>query len=200
MSILTFYGYTPPARYDDVPWTSARIEQAATETGSYTLVEQIDLDPVDTDPRDPQPRGFTTEIATAGDWYRLVWVDDDGNQSAATTPVQLVDESVAYGDRAELAKRLKIDETTNAAALDRCLQSASLEINSEIGRTDLSGWEMALADEVAIERAAEHWNQLTSPFGLIGLGVDTGPAFAARDSWERHAFKLAPLKGSWGIA
>lgn len=204
MTLLTLFNYTPPARYDDEAWTQARIEQSDAEDGTFTTLETIDLAPVDVDPRDPYSRSFTTEDATAGDWYRIVWIDGDGTLSEPTLPVQMVDQSATtiYGTQTELARRLKLTspDTDTQAALDRVLLIASGEIQNETGRTDLAGWEIALADEVALERAAEHWHQLTSPFGFVGLGFDATPFIAARDSWERHAFKLAPLKGSWGIA
>lgn len=213
MSQLNLFGYTPPERFgvDDEPWTRARIEEASTETGSYTEVETVDLDPVDDDPSDPLTRNLSTNDATIGNWYRVVWVDDDAVESAPTLPVQLVDPSTipSYGSADELARRLKLIENSGSAtdldaqqqaALARVLLVASGEITNQIGRTDLAGWETALADEVALERAAEHWHQLTSPFGFVGLGLDATPFIAARDSWERHAMKLAPLIGSWGIA
>jgi hypothetical protein len=142
--VITLTGYQPPARYDELPWTIARIQQASTETGSYTLVEDV----------------------------------------------------------TELAAILKVNATTNADALDRVLLAAAGEIDAEIGRTDLAGWEVALAAEVNLERAVEHWQQLKSPFGIIGLGGAEllGATHIARDSWDRHAHKLAPLKRSWGIA
>jgi hypothetical protein len=200
--VITLTGYQPPARYDELPWTIARIQQASTETGSYTLVEDVTLDPVDTDPSQPQTRSFTTELGTAGDWFRVVWVDGDGDLSDPTDPVQQASGVAAYADATELAAILKVNATTNADALDRVLLAAAGEIDAEIGRTDLAGWEVALAAEVNLERAVEHWQQLKSPFGIIGLGGAEllGATHIARDSWDRHAHKLAPLKRSWGIA
>lgn len=204
MTLLTLFHYTPPARHDDVAWTQARIEQASTEAGSYTTLETIELDPVDTDPRDPRSRSFTTDAATVEDWYRIVWIDADGDVSDATLPVQFLDATVTrvYGTRSELARRLKLTniDTDTEAALDRVLLISSLEVEIEIGRTDLAAAEIALATQVSLTRAGEHWHQLTSPFGFVGLGLDATPFIAARDSWERHAFTLSKIKGSWGIA
>lgn len=206
MSLLTLFGYTPPARFgeDEISWSQARIESASTETGSYTEVETIDLEPVDEDPAAPASRNLTTHDATVGDWYRIVWVDADAFESDPTVAVQLLDSSTqnVYGTAAELARRLKVTspDTMQQAALDRVLLIASGEITNTIGREDLAGWETALADEVALERAAEHWHALTSPFGFVGLGIDATPFIASRDSWERHAMKLAPLIDQWGIA
>lgn len=200
--ILTLFHYTPPARYDDQPWTQARIEQAATETGSYTPLETIDLDPVDQDPRDPLTRSFTTEDAADGDWYRIVWIDGTADESEPTVPVQLIDPSTTHiwGTRAELATILKVNETGNEGPLDRVLLVASGEIAHEVGDEPLDGFGQALATEVALERAAEHWAQLKAPFGFVGLSVDGSAFIAARDSFERHAYKLVRIKNDWGIA
>jgi hypothetical protein len=53
---------------------------------------------------------------------------------------------------------------------------------------------------VNLERATEHWQQMQSPFAVLGLGGDAGAITVARDTWDRHAHKLAPLKAAWGIA
>jgi hypothetical protein len=36
--------------------------------------------------------------------------------------------------------------------------------------------------------------------GDIAVGIDVPAERTARDSWERHALKLAPLKSQWGMA
>ncbi len=200
MATVTTVTFTPPSRADDQPWTEARLEQSSTETGSYTLVELFELDPTDADPTNPATRSFTTTLATAGDWIRVIWIDADANQSEPSDPVLPEEDTVAYADAAELAAILKVNPTSNADALDRVLLAAAGEINAETGRTDLAGWEIALATEVNLERAVEHWQQMKSPFGIVGLGVEIGPAHTATDTWNRHAAKLAPLKRSWGLA
>lgn len=202
-TVFTLTGITPPARFDDLAWVSGRIEESSTETGSYTLLELIDLDPVDDDPSQPASRSFTSELATVSKWYRVVFVDEDGDLSEPSAPIQNVAEIVvAYGTTAELAANLNIRTPTTAqtTSLERVLLAAAGEIRSEIGRSDLAGWELSLATEVGLERAAEHWQQLKSPFGVLGLGSEFGATHTSRDSWDRHAKKLAPLKRSWGLA
>jgi len=120
---------------------------------------------------------------------------------------------MAYADSDELARVLKLRNPTTAQtdALERVLDVAAGEIDAEIGFTldddglqesPLAGWQLALVAEVNLERAVEHWRQQESPFGLMGLGADFGGGAerTARDSWERHAHKLSPLKQSWGLA
>lgn len=210
--VITFEGYRPSPRFDSIPWTEARVEEATTEDGPWTQIDVFALSPVDSDPEHPASRSFTTELAsdTPDLWYRIVFADGTGDVLQPTTPVQnagadaTFPSASAYADVDELARILKIrapsaDQTT---AMERVLLAAAGEINSEIGRTnsDLAGWQLSLAQEVNLERAVEHWRQEESPFGLVGLGAEMGSAFASKDSWERHALKLAPLKDQWGLA
>jgi hypothetical protein len=113
---------------------------------------------------------------------------------------------VAYVETDELFRALKIRNPTDEqeTAAERVLSAAAVEIDHEIDRADdadpLTADQLALVEEVNLERAVEHWRQQETPFGLVGFGADTGSAFASKDTWERHAQKLAPLKSQWGIA
>ena len=205
--VITFEGYTPVPRYDSIPWTEARIYEAVAEDSldaDWTLIETITLSPVDADPANPASRDFTTELATAEDlWYRIVFADANGDVLVPTLPVQNVsDTTTAYSTVSELFRILQIRAPTAAqtAAAERVLLAAAGEIDSELGRdTGLSGWQVALAEEVALERAVEHWHQLPLGFNVVGLDTES-PMRLPRDSWDRHAHKLAPLKESWGLA
>lgn len=205
--VITFENYRPVPRYDSLPWTQARIEEAATATGTFTAIETIALSPVDADPENPATRDFTTEEATdtPGLWYRIVFVDANGDESLPTAPVQNGPAGSSYATVDELARILKIRQPTadQEVAMQRVLLAAAGEIDAEVGSDDeLTGWQLALATEVNLERAVEHWRQQEAPFGLLGLGTEFGGGAerTARDSWERHAHKLAPLKASWGFA
>jgi hypothetical protein len=86
----SFESYSPPRRYDGAPFTSAQIREAATETGSYTTIETINLFPVDADPSSPATRNFTTTAATLTDgWYVIRWVDGTGS-SFDSDPVHYI--------------------------------------------------------------------------------------------------------------
>ena len=122
-----------------------------------------------------------------------------------TVPVQNVTPITAFATVGELARILKIRNPTDEQrdAMERVLLAAAGEINSEIDLASdegLASWQLALAQEVNLERAVEHWRQQESPFGLLAIGVDVPAERTARDSWERHALKLAPLKNQWGLA
>lgn len=211
--VITFEQFTPVARYDSIPWTNVRIEESDTETLSeltvWTELETQALSPVDADPSDPAARNFTTELADdAMDlWYRIIFVDGDGDESTPTDPIQNTDpfDSAAYATVDELARILKIRQPSDEqeVAMRRVLVAAAGEINAELdfGETDtLTGWELSLVATVNLDRAVEHWRQQESPFGLVGLGPEMGSAFTASDSWKRHAIKLSYLKRGWGFS
>lgn len=209
--VVTFENVTPVARYDALAWTEARIEEATTATGTYAEIETIDLATLpgglDADPSDPATRNFTTELGTAdGLWYQIIFVDADGDESAPTDPIQNVSSGTAYATVDELARILKLRPPSAAqtVALVRCLAAAALEINAEIDLADdadpLTGPQLALAAQVNLERAAELWQQQEIAFGIVGLGTEFGPTHIARNTWDKHAYTLAPLKNQWGFA
>lgn len=112
---------------------------------------------------------------------------------------------MSYATADELARLLKIDATTYATQLQEVLDAAAGEIDSELGLFEddavalSEDWQLALAAQVNLERAMEHWKQRQISFGILGLDAE-GPVRLARDTFERHAMKLAPLKQSWGLA
>jgi hypothetical protein len=146
--------------------------------------------------------------------YTLLY-DDDGGTAAvghvATEGVEVTSSAPAepptgdtYATADELARRLKIraPSAEQTAQMDQVLLMAAGEINSEIDLAvdvDLESWQLALAAEVNLKRAVELWAE--SPFGILGL--ETAELFAthtARNTWERYAHMLAPLKDQWGLA
>lgn len=110
---------------------------------------------------------------------------------------------VGYTSTEELARLLKITTPSEAqtTAMVRVITMAAVEIDAEIDRADdaatLTSDELLLVEEVNLERAVELWGE--TPFGIIGLG-DLGGVHTSKNTWERYAHKLAPLKGQWGLA
>lgn len=73
-------GYTPPER-TVVHWTSARIEEAASPLDTPAELATVTLSPAITDPMEPQSYDFETTLATlAVGWYRIVWIDANGDE------------------------------------------------------------------------------------------------------------------------
>jgi hypothetical protein len=209
MGVVTLEYFRPPRRYDGLPWTQARVEEATTATGTFSEIETFTLSPVDADPENPDARNFTTELASddEGLWYRVVFLDADGDEAQPTTPVQNVveDVPVPFATVNELARILKIRSPTEEQenAMERVMLAAAGEIRSEIDLEDdstLSGWQLELAASVNLDRAVEHWRQEEVPWGIVGIGSELGTTRIARDTWDRHAHKLAPLKEQWGFA
>lgn len=108
---------------------------------------------------------------------------------------------MAYATVEQLRKILKAGSRPDED-LQRVLDAAALEIDHEIGRTlgfSDDEQELALVTSVNLDRAQDLWELEQVPAGIIGLGGET-PLIVPRNSWERHAQRLAPLKVSWGIA
>jgi hypothetical protein len=113
---------------------------------------------------------------------------------------------MAYATVAELQTLLTLDSPTaqQSVAMQRCLDAAAEEIDWELGysaETPAPSPPPQLVVEVDLERAVEHWRQSYGRgFGVILTGGDTEAIVAARDTWYRHARKLAPLKKTYGVA
>lgn len=112
---------------------------------------------------------------------------------------------MAYVDTDELARVLTITNPSpeQTVAMQRVLDAATREIDAEIDRPSgsdpLAGEDLALAEQVCIQRASELWFLQEVPLGLAGIGSEFGTAHLARNSWEKYAYTLAPLKEQWGI-
>lgn len=209
-TVVTFTGYTPIERFDSIPWEFVEVYEAdspSDDEDDWTLLDTQALVPVDADPSQPAVRNFTVLGTEFEKWYRARFVDGNGDSSEYTDPVQNTEDdtdAVPYAGTAELARILKLRAPTvdQLAAMERVLTSAALEIDAELGRGGSFGTPYpSLVVQVNLERAVEHWQQQEAAFGIIGLGGAEGFSVrVARDSWDRHAHKLAPLKDEWGIA
>lgn len=205
--VVTLTDYRPSPRYDGLPWTTARIEEGTASVGPWVALETQNLTPVDADPRNPAYRNFTTALGTAAErWYRIVFLDAALATGLPTFPIQNVeDDRPVYASVAELAQLLRVSASDRHNALMRTLKSAAIEIDSEIGTADIYGASLPYSNppeivrEVNIERAVEHWKQQQSPYGIVGMGDDVA-MYTSKDTWDRHAHKLAVLKASWGLA
>lgn len=113
---------------------------------------------------------------------------------------------MAYATVEELIRILKLRNVSveQTVALERVLEMAAGEIDSEIDLAadsePLAGWQLSLAAEVNLERAAELWYEEEIRLGLVGIGTEIGPTRVTSNTWEKFAQKLAPLKAQWGVA
>lgn len=201
--VISFVNYRPPARFDSLSWTQARVEEATTRYGTYTPIDTIALTP-DADPANPAARSFTTENGTAINyWYSVVFVDADGDTSQPTSPVQNVAGSVTVPTvtTGELFRVMGVSPTAEqTAAGQRCINAAVSEIRDYLARVDpLDPYGQALVDEATLERAVEHWKQGQAPFGVLPFGGEI-PIVLAQDTFQRTAMKIKFLRQGWGLA
>lgn len=81
--VHSFDDVTPPARFDSVPWTRVRVEESATESGTFTEIAALAVanDPT---PETPNPIDVTVATATLERaWFRFRF---DTGASSATSP------------------------------------------------------------------------------------------------------------------
>lgn len=207
--VVTFLDYQPPQRFDGIPWTAVRIEEAATGDGAYAVIETVPLSPVDADPANPAYRSFTTENGTApAYWYRVVFADADGDLSQPTSPVQNVPSTsyaAVYATVDDLKRVLGKPNPTPGehAAMVKVLQAAADEINWDVGYSATNPAPSpvpSIVADVNLNRAAELWRFNFSTSGVLPQGPDIGVVVAPRDTWNRHHLRLNPLRLHVGIA
>lgn len=88
MFTQSFSAVTPPARYDAVPWTLVRVEEAVTVDGVFTLITSMAV-AADSTPATPAPVAVTVTSATLEvGFYRFQFVDGAGNTAPFTAPVR----------------------------------------------------------------------------------------------------------------
>lgn len=205
--VVSFENYFPPARYDDIPWTQAQINEGASSTGPWTVIDTITFAVPDPDPSDPGPQSFTTPNGTAPDlWYTITFVDGSTGVSTPTTAIQNVAAGSPYATTDELFRILKVrtpsEDQIEAAQGD--LDTATLEINAEIDLASdhdpLTADQLDLCNGVCLDRAADLWRHRESAPGILGV-VDEGvPSIPGRYSFARYVARLSVIKDQWGIA
>jgi hypothetical protein len=132
----TFEGYTPPKRYDGLPFVTVEIRESVSESGSYTTIETIALSPLDTDPENPATRNFTTALATLVDgWYVIRWVDA-ASSSYDSPPVRYLSIS---GTTAENAAREKLGRMVDYTADPALTEDDLDDLIAAAARPDADG-------------------------------------------------------------
>lgn len=205
--VVSFENYFPPARYDGTPWTQAQINEGASFSGPWTIIDTITFGVPDPDPSDPGPRSFTTPNATGPDlWYTVTFLDGSSGASTPTTPIQNNADTTPYATTEDLFRILKVRTPTEdqIEAAQGDLNTATLEINAEIDlaidHAPLTSDQLDLCRGVCIDRAADLWRHRESIPGILGGLDDVVQPTPGRYSWERYAQRLQPLKDQWGIA
>jgi hypothetical protein len=113
---------------------------------------------------------------------------------------------MSYVDTDELFRVLNITNPSaeQVVAMQRVIDAATGEIDTWIDRPadadPLADEDLALAEQVCIQRACELWGLQEVPLGLAGIGSEFGSAHLARDSFLKYTYTLSRLKEQWGIA
>lgn len=143
--IVTLEEFTPGERVDGLPWTLARIEEAATAGGARTSLATINLATgpgvsptgLDTDPSEPQPRTLTTSLAQLNAGYYWVVFIDAAAHEQEVGPVFAPAQAETYTSPVAVRRVLSPDgdrtDTGSAASLsDDDLEQAIAEAQAEI--------------------------------------------------------------------
>lgn len=84
--VVSLVGFTPPPRYDGLPFVSARVDESA-DSDTWVAIATVPLSPVDTDPTNPAAHNLTVSTAVLEQgWYRVAFIDAAGNFSV-TEPI-----------------------------------------------------------------------------------------------------------------
>lgn len=135
----SFEGFTPPKRFDGLPFLSVDLLEAATRNGNFAVIDSFSLLPSDIDPTKPQSRSFTTGNATLADgWYVIRWVDGAGAwfdsdpvEYLTTVPIN------NFASIEDVALRLGRDLTdSEESSVELLLNLASAAIRSAVDKPD----------------------------------------------------------------
>lgn len=173
MSVISLNDYRPAERHDGVPWNRARIEGAATKTGPWSTIETKTLSPVDSDPTDPAVRSFTTTLAGAQTWLRIVWLDASNNEDL-TQPVPRVPTAFASAGDVEVRLGRELTEEEEAIA-EQVVDAVTGLIADSVGRD--SDWAASLdpvpptLSQLCIEKAVA---KIANPVGALSTDERLG--------------------------
>jgi hypothetical protein len=163
MAVVEFEGFEVGAH----PWTLARVREAATATGPWTILETVPITitagVVDT---------FETTLATLDNgWYSIVWIDADGNVSTPTGPVF---NGQSGNHRAQLARMvaaeaapvLSDDELDDLLAMHRRIDAAHIAPSQDgwtptydLAAAAAEGWRRKAGKAAAMFNFAEDGQQ-----------------------------------------
>jgi len=133
--VVSFARYRPAPRFDEVPWTQARIEEGPSSSGPWAVIDTIALDPVDGDPSKPQIRNLTTSNGSDGVWwYRVLFVDESGDVAQPTQPILNALTTYVTADDLKATLELRAEDFADDD-IHEALQAASEGIDLAMGRS-----------------------------------------------------------------
>jgi hypothetical protein len=108
---------------------------------------------------------------------------------------------MAYATVDELAAKLRISVTAgNTAALQACLDAAAAEIDHSIDAAAATPIDPSdpLANQVNLLRGVEWWKSNDAAWNVLADTSGAGMRLP-KNTFNRHAATLLPLKQQWGI-
>lgn len=200
-AVVSLTDFLPAPRYDGVPWTQAKIEEAPASTGTWTVKATVTLSPVDADPSNPAERSFTLTNASAvtGYWYRVTFLDGAAGAGEPSAPVYNgPPDLLASVD--ELEARLGIELTadeeqraigllTTASALVRsCVKQNITKISGDVWVTrGVFGNRLRVPQRPVVSVAS-----VTASFmGATAVTIDPTTYFVDRDELVRYDWPLS---------
>lgn len=188
----------PGARFDGNAWLQGRIEEAVVESGPWTALETVALDPIDVDPADPQARNFTTGLATsATGWFRVVFIDAAAHEQESGAVYVAV---AGYSARGETVSEL-LEQVVEEGGFDISNEAALRAFNQQhrkmVVRSRCLRREMLLGDTVADQQAYSLDPDIVEVLGLTLDGVPwkrTGGR-----SWAALRAGTSVLRGVGGV-
>jgi hypothetical protein len=164
--VRSFQGFKPPERYDDEPFTTIRLEEAAGREGPWAEIDVFSLEPVDDDPASPTARSFTTvEAVEDPGWYRIVWEDADAN-TFTSDPLRYGGGIASVQDVLD-AMHLDSVSTTEAGRIMRALESAEVWARERLRQPNLGVIGTTVVDS--------YWNQTFIPYSGTLVEVRVTP-------------------------
>lgn len=84
-TVHTLFNSEPPGRTDDLPWSQVRFEESLTGEEPVVVADTQDLElPLDTNPEEPQLRDLTWLSDNQIVYVRLVFLDENDDESLPT--------------------------------------------------------------------------------------------------------------------
>lgn len=129
--IVSLTGYTPAPRYDDVAFTSARVEYSTSVTGPWTVATEVPLTP-DIDPSAPASHNFTVDVPE-NTYLRVVFTDPNSSEQPTDAEFFSYTLSVRYASVSDLRNYAPEFASRSDEDLGRALDAATKDVDDYAG-------------------------------------------------------------------
>lgn len=136
--VVSLEGFVPGPRYDGVAWTEAQLQYGGMNpaTDGVTDLNLVVLTGVDEDPANPASRDFTA-IATADTGYfRVKWLDPDGNEQLSAWVWYSPASSEAAGELVSELLDQVLSEAQFGIGQDKALRTFNQQHRKMVARSE----------------------------------------------------------------